>query len=34
MFLAAIVVFRVVFGGLYVLKWKCRYSCNKKYKVT
>lgn len=34
MFLAAIVVFRVVFGTLYVLKWKWRYNFDKKYQVT
>lgn len=32
-FLASIVVFRVIFGGLYVLKWKWRYNCDKKYKI-
>lgn len=34
MYLAGVVVFRVFFGLLYVLKWQCRYCCNKKYKVT
>ena len=34
MYLAGVVVFRVFFGLLYVLKWQCRYSCNKKYKVS
>lgn len=32
-FLAAIVVFRVFFAILYVCKWKCRYCCNKNYKI-
>ena len=34
MFLAAIVIFRVFFGLLYVLKWQCRYACNKKYTIS
>ena len=33
MFLAGIVIYRVFFATLYVLKWKCRYNCTKKYKV-
>ena len=34
LFLAGIVVFRVFFASLYVCKWKWRYNCNKKYKIT
>ena len=26
-------VFRVIFAILYVLKWKFRYCCDKKYKI-
>lgn len=26
-------VFRVTFALIYILKWKCRYCCIKKYKV-
>ena len=33
MYLASVVIFRFVFGTLYVLKWQCRYACNKKYKI-
>ena len=34
MYLAGVVVFRVFFGLMYVIKWQCRYCCNKKYKVS
>lgn len=34
MYLAGVVIFRVIFGLLYVIKWQCRYCCNKKYKVS
>jgi len=31
LFLAGIVAFKVIFGGLYIIKWKYRYCCVKKY---
>ena len=34
LYLAGLVVFRVMFATIYILSWKCRYNCNKKYKVT
>ena len=33
MFLAGLVVYRVTFATCYVCKWKCRYNCDKRYKV-
>ena len=33
MYLASVVIFRFVFGSLYVLKWQWRYAFNPKYKV-
>lgn len=33
-FLASLVIFRVFFAAIYVCKWKCRYACSKKYRVT
>ena len=33
LFLASLVVCRLFFASIYVLKWKCRYTCDKKYKV-
>lgn len=33
LYLAALVVFRIFFAVIYILKWKCRYCCSKKYKV-
>lgn len=33
LYLAAIVVFRVFFASIYILKWKCRYNCSKTYRV-
>jgi len=33
MFIAGLVIFRVVFATCYVCKWKCRYNCDKKYKI-
>lgn len=33
MFLAGIVVFRVFFATLYVIKWKWRYAFDKAYKI-
>ena len=26
--------FRVIVASLYILKWKCRYNCSSKYKVS
>jgi len=34
MFLAALVIFRVIFATIYVCKWKWRYNFNKNYRVT
>jgi len=34
MYLAAVVIFRVIFATLYVIKWQWRYNCNKKYKIS
>ena len=31
MYLASIVIFRVIFALLYVCKWQCRYAWNRKY---
>ena len=31
--LAAMVVFRVTFAAIYILGWKCRYCCVKRYVV-
>ena len=33
MYLAGIVVFRVIFALLYVCKWQVRYAYNKKYQI-
>ena len=33
MYLASIVIFRVVFALLYVLKWQWRYAFNPKYQI-
>jgi len=33
LYLAGLVTFRVSIGSLYILKWKCRYNCSKKYRV-
>ena len=33
LYLGGLVVFRVLFATIYILKWKCRYNCMKKYKV-
>jgi len=33
MVLAGMVIFRVFFSTIYVIKWKFRYCCNKKYKI-
>ena len=33
LYLGALVVFRVFFATIYILKWKCRYNCKSKYKV-
>ena len=33
MYLAGVVVFRVFFGLLYVIKWQCRYMHSKNYKI-
>jgi len=33
MYLAGIVIFRVIFALLYVLKWQCRYAFNPKYQI-
>ena len=30
-YLAGIVIFRVFFAFLYIIKWQIRYSCDKKY---
>jgi len=32
-YLAALVLFRLLFASLYIIKWKCRYSCCGKYRV-
>jgi len=34
MYLAGVVIFRVLFATAYVLKWQWRYSFNPKYKIT
>jgi len=34
MILAGMVVFKVFFATIYVIKWKFRYCCNKKYKIS
>lgn len=34
MYLASIVVFKVFFAILYVLKWQCRYMRNPKYQIS
>jgi hypothetical protein len=31
--LASIVVFRMFFSALYILRWKCRFCCDKQYSV-
>ena len=31
--LAGIVMFRVIFSGIYILRWKIRFCCNKAYSV-
>ncbi len=33
LFIAGLVVFRVVFAFLFICLWKFRYCCNKKYRV-
>ena len=33
MFLASLVIYKVIFATIYVCKWKCRYNCKKEYKV-
>ena len=33
LYLAGLVLFRVTFAVIYILKWKCRYNCVSKYKV-
>jgi len=33
LYLAGLVLFRLIFSLMYILKWKCRYTCSKKYKV-
>lgn len=33
MYLAGVVIFRVFFAFLYVVKWQCRYSYGKKYQI-
>ena len=33
LYLASLVVFRVTFAVIHILKWKCRYTCSKHYKV-
>lgn len=33
LYLGGLVLFRVIFASMYIIKWKCRYNCNKKYKV-
>ena len=32
-YLAALVMFRVIFATIYIIKWKCRYNCSSKYKI-
>lgn len=32
-YLAALVIFRVLFGTMHIVKWKFRYNCRNKYKV-
>ncbi len=27
-------MFRVTFATIYILKWKCRYNCSSKYKIS
>ena len=34
MYLAGVVVFKVFFAILFVLKWQCRYATNKNYKIS
>ena len=34
MYLAGVVIFRVIFATLYVIKWQIRYNFNQKYKIT
>jgi len=33
LFLAGLVIYKVIFATIYVCKWKCRYNCKKEYKV-
>ena len=33
MFIAGIVIFKVFFAIINIVKWRCRYCCNKRYKI-
>ena len=34
LYLACLVLFRVLFASVYIIKWKLRYNCLSSYKVT
>ena len=34
MYLASVVIFRVLFATMYVIKWQCRYCRRQEYKVS